>query len=293
MKQVAHVLAEKAIMSQTRHPFVASLWYAFQTESKLYMVLDYCPGGDLYFRLNRESKGRFSENVARFVASELFLALAHLHSLDIVHRDLKAENILIDDEGHIKLTDFGLSKQNVTGKDATFSFVGTPEYIAPEILLNKGHGKAVDWWSYGILLYEMLVGQPPFTSMNARVTYDRILREDPYFPTFLGKDARALIQGLLQRDPVRRLGCGIHGAEDIKTHPFFKNTNWMRIHSRKMRAPFRPRGRGDDLSNFDPVMTVLEPATDSVVKPSDDATEDDFADFEFFSGASDAPIKRV
>ncbi|GAB9473062.1 Agc protein kinase, partial [Globisporangium polare] len=164
-KQVEHTKTERRVLSVASHPFIVGLHYAFQTQAKLYFVLDYCPGGELFFHLSR--MGKFDETMSRFYAAELVVALEHLHSLGVVYRDLKPENILLDEMGHIKLADFGLAKDEVTEIDSgATSLCGTPEYLAPEVLARKGHGTAVDWWGLGMVLYEMLTGLPPWYTRN-------------------------------------------------------------------------------------------------------------------------------
>ena len=167
--QLLHTKTERNILQNIQHPFLVNLKFAFQTPDKLYMVLEYMGGGELFHWLKQHRK--FSETRGRLYASEICLALGALHSRDIIYRDLKPENILLDLKGHLRLTDFGLSKDNIMGAGAaggTKTFCGTPEYLAPEILENKGHGKAVDWWSFGTLVYEMICGLPPFYDTNVQ-----------------------------------------------------------------------------------------------------------------------------
>jgi serine/threonine protein kinase len=184
--QVEHTLAERAALEKATHPNIVSLVMAFQSRSKLFFVLEYCPGGELFFQLT--TKGRFPEDKARFYAAQVILALEHMHSHGFVYRDLKPENVLIDSIGNAKLTDFGLSKGNVTlAAEGADSFCGTPEYIAPEVLKKEGYGKAVDWWALGALLYEMLTGLPPFYSKNRDLMFERILREELTFPRFVAE----------------------------------------------------------------------------------------------------------
>lgn len=181
--QLAHTTTERIILQTIKSPFLVHLIYAFQTADKLYMVLDYMGGGELFFWLKRDKK--FSEGRARLYAAEIALGIQALHNADIVYRDLKPENLLLDVEGHLKLTDFGLTKGNITGPGAeggTKTFCGTPEYLAPEILENKGHGKAVDWWALGTFLFEMLTGLPPFYDTNVQRMYHKILHEPLRFP---------------------------------------------------------------------------------------------------------------
>src|SRR3989338_4082443 len=200
-KQVAHTMTERGVLERIQHPFVVKLHYAFQTAEKLYMILDFVNGGELFFHLKQE--GRFSESRTRFYVAELTMALAHLHRIGIVYRDLKPENILLTAAGHIAITDFGLSKE-LAENEGTSTFCGTPEYLAPEILLNQGHNTAVDWWSLGTFMYEMLTGLPPFYSQNQNIMYQKILNAELKFPSYVSAEAQALLRGLLNRNPKER-----------------------------------------------------------------------------------------
>mmetsp|Transcript_5536 Transcript_5536/g.11380 ORF Transcript_5536/g.11380 Transcript_5536/m.11380 type:complete len:583 (+) Transcript_5536:118-1866(+) len=263
--QVEHTKAEREILEEIKHPFLMGLHFAFQTESKLYLVMDYLTGGELFFHLKNDR--RFRESRARFYTAEIALGLGHLHSKNIIYRDLKPENILLDSDGHIKLTDFGLSKRYTEGTQAQ-TFCGTPEYLAPEVITGVGHGKEVDWWSLGILLFEMLVGLPPFYSENVSLMYNLIQVGELRIPSFVSRPAATIISGLLQRDPVDRLGYGPEDVEDVKAAEFFHNLNWEALYNKEIEPEFVPRTKGAmDTSNFDTEFTS-EPVVDSVVPPS-------------------------
>eukprot|EP01114_Cavostelium_apophysatum_P000508 TRINITY_DN1045_c0_g1_i1.p1 TRINITY_DN1045_c0_g1~~TRINITY_DN1045_c0_g1_i1.p1 ORF type:complete len:412 (-),score=123.08 TRINITY_DN1045_c0_g1_i1:231-1466(-) len=278
-KQVAHTRAEKSILQKIQHPFIVKLHYAFQTKDKLYMILDYINGGELFYHLKKE--GRFAENRVKFYAAEIVCAMAHLHSLRIVYRDLKPENILIDMEGHICITDFGLSKE-INLEEGTTTFCGTPEYLAPEVLKGQGHGTAVDWWSLGTLIYEMLTGLPPFYSQNINIMYQKILNGELRFPSYVTPDAISLLEGLLTRDVDKRLGS--NSSADVKNHPFFKDIDWEKLEKREVEPPFKPKVKSDvDTSQIDSVFLV-EKAQDSLVEHSLSETiqrENAFDDFTF------------
>jgi serine/threonine protein kinase len=240
--QVGHTRTERTILSRMHHPFMVKLRYSFQSELKLYMVLDYIRGGELFYHLRRA--GRFPEDKARFYIAEVILALDYLHRHNVIYRDLKPENILLSLDGHIKLTDFGLSKEGITsvggkgeGQTAT-TFCGTPEYLAPEIITGIGHGKAVDWWSVGIMLYEMLVGRPPFASQNRNQLYLNTIKGQITWPPSMSPLARDLLSRLLHRRPEERLGS--RSIEDIKNHPFFNGLDWARLEKKKVTPPFKP-----------------------------------------------------
>eukprot|EP00996_Jenningsia_fusiforme_P000929 NODE_1847_length_1382_cov_6.795199_g1671_i0.p1 GENE.NODE_1847_length_1382_cov_6.795199_g1671_i0~~NODE_1847_length_1382_cov_6.795199_g1671_i0.p1 ORF type:complete len:437 (+),score=107.27 NODE_1847_length_1382_cov_6.795199_g1671_i0:41-1351(+) len=235
-KMETHTKAEKTILQSVDHPFICKLHYAFQTKERLYLVLDLLPGGELFFHL--QSDGAFTIPRARYYAACICSALDHLHQQNIAYRDLKPENIVLDKDGNACLTDFGLAKTALNANQQTHTFCGTPEYIAPEILKGTGHGKAVDWWAIGVLLYEMIVGIPPFYSENVDEMYQLILSkplefpEDPEVP----KDAQDLLTKLLQRDPAQRL---TDGAEIMK-HPFFTPIDFAKLLKRELKAPFLP-----------------------------------------------------
>lgn len=258
-KQVEHTKTERRVLGYTRHPFLVQLHYAFQSRDKLYFVLDYCGGGELFFHLGR--LGRFREPMTAFYASQLVLALGHLHSAGVVYRDLKPENVLLDNDGYVKLADFGLSKEGVTDAvEGTKSFCGTPEYLAPEILDKRGHGTAVDWWSLGMLIYEMLTGLPPWYTRDRKKLYERLRYAPLEFPNYVGDEARDLLRGLLTRNPKRRLGAS-NDASDIVIHPFFSGINWKKLKAKEVTPPFCPRLRGGsmDTKYFDQQFTELPP----------------------------------
>ena len=207
--------------------------------------MDFCPGGELFYHLH--NLGRFTEEQSRFYISEILLGLEYLHSKDIVYRDLKPENVLLDLDGHIKITDFGLSKQNISAYDLSSSFCGSPEYMSPEMLQGQGHGRAVDLYSLGALLYEMLVGVPPFYSQNRSAMYNNILKSELNIPSYVSKVCRDLLERLLNKVPEHRLGYQL-GAKEVRQHPWFKGVSWGKVKSRKLIPPYRPNFRH---SNFD------------------------------------------
>ncbi|KAA0194208.1 Ribosomal protein S6 kinase alpha-1 [Fasciolopsis buskii] len=231
---------ERDILAAIRHPFIVHLEYAFQTEGKLYLILEYLRGGDLFTRLSREIM--LPEKDVQFYLAELALALNHLHHLGIIYRDLKPENILLDVEGHIKLTDFGLSKEAIhhgSGGQA-FSFCGTIEYMAPEVITRRGHDSAADWWSLGVLMFEMLCGALPFQGENRRDTMGQILRAKLRMPQFLSPDAQTLLRALFKRNPSNRLGYGPNGFEQLQAQPFFSSISWSGLLDGTFSAPYRP-----------------------------------------------------
>lgn len=259
--EVNHTLAERTVLAQIDNPFIVPLKFSFQSPEKLYLVLAFVNGGELFHHLQRE--GRFDLNRSRFYTAELLCALECLHEYNVIYRDLKPENILLDYTGHIALCDFGLCKLNMEGQEKTNTFCGTPEYLAPELLLGQGYSKVVDWWTLGVLFYEMLTGLPPFYDQDTNEMYRKILQDPLRFPDDMDREARSLLQGLLIRDPKKRLG--INGAGEIKAHPFFAQIDWKRLMAKKYAAPFKPAVESaTDTSNFDQEFTSEEP-TDSVV----------------------------
>jgi p70 ribosomal S6 kinase len=257
-KDTAHTKAERNILEAVKHPFIVDLKYAFQTGGKLYLIMEYLSGGELFMHLERE--GIFLEDVAIFYLSEIVLAIEHLHTLGIIYRDLKPENILLDSLGHVKLTDFGLCKEHLFDGAVTHTFCGTVEYMAPEILMRVGHGKAVDWWSLGALMFDMLTGGPPFIGENRKKTIEKILKGKLNLPAYLTADARDIIRKLLKRQANQRLGYGLSDAEAIKNHSFFKACNWDTIAARRADPPFKPVLKSDDdASLFDSRFTKQMP----------------------------------
>eukprot|EP01155_Anaeramoeba_flamelloides_P013774 Anaeramoba_flamelloidesa339295_52.p1 GENE.a339295_52~~a339295_52.p1 ORF type:complete len:304 (-),score=82.22 a339295_52:99-959(-) len=259
-------MSERNVLMRVNHPFLVGLQYSFQSPEKLYMVLDYVPGGELFTRISDE--GRLTNKSTQLYAAEILLALDHLHKMDVVYRDLKPENILLDKEGHIKITDFGLVKTDLNKKfgGKTNSFCGTPEYLAPEIILDIPYDETIDWWSFGILLYEMLVGTPPYYSEDHEETFELILKAKLKIPFYVEDEARDLITKLLNRNHEKRLG--VKGVEQIKKHEFFADLDWQKVYNREYKPEFIPTIEDiTDVGNFDEEFTE-EKVEDSLVQVS-------------------------
>ena len=264
LKQVEHVYSEKFLLSNIRFPFIIQLYGTFKDQRNIYMLLEYAIGGELFTYLRRA--GKFSVADTKFYASEIVLALEYMHSMNIVYRDLKPENLLLDSNGHIKITDFGFAK---IVHDRTWTLCGTPEYLAPEIIQSTGHGKAVDWWALGILIYEMLAGFPPFYDDNHFVVYEKILSGQLVFPSHFDAASIDLIRRLLVRDKSKRLGNMKNGANDVKMHPWFHGVDWKATLERNVAVPIVPvcRHQGDT-SNFEKYDEVEEePLPENYVDP--------------------------
>ncbi|KAF0295968.1 Ribosomal protein S6 kinase alpha-2 [Amphibalanus amphitrite] len=262
---------ERDILADVQHPFVVKLHYAFQTEGKLYLILDFLRGGDLFTRLSKEIM--FTEEDVKFYLAELALALDHLHSLGVMYRDLKPENILLGADGHISLTDFGLSKEALDDKKA-FSFCGTVEYMAPEVVSRRGHTFAADWWSFGVLMYEMLTGSLPFQGSNRHETMTQIMKAKLGMPQFLSPEAQSLLRVLFKRNPANRLGSGPEGVREIQRHEFFASIDWGALYRKEMQPPFKPAvTRQEDTFYFDSEYTSRTPRDSPGVPASANAHE--------------------
>ncbi|XP_041062894.1 ribosomal protein S6 kinase alpha-2 [Carcharodon carcharias] len=261
---------ERDILAEVNHPFIVKLHYAFQTEGKLYLILDFLRGGDLFTRLSKEVM--FTEEDVKFYLAELALALDHLHGLGIIYRDLKPENVLLDEDGHIKITDFGLSKEAVDHDKRAYSFCGTIEYMAPEVVNRRGHAQSADWWSFGVLMFEMLTGSLPFQGKDRKETMALILKAKLGMPQFLSPEAQSLLRALFKRNPCNRLGAGPDGVEEIKRHCFFGTIDWNKLYRKEIKPPFKPAvGRPEDTFHFDPEFTSRTPIDSPGVPPSANA----------------------
>ncbi|CAG9319496.1 unnamed protein product [Blepharisma stoltei] len=274
--KIFQILNEKDIMVKAQHPFIVKLYWAFQTRENLHLVMDLCPGGELFFHLH--NLGRFTEEQARFYFGEILLGLEYLHENGILYRDLKPENILLDHDGHIRITDFGLSKQGILPNGSTNSFCGSPEYMSPEVLRSQGHGRAVDYYSLGALLFEMLTGLPPFYDSNRSKMYFKVLNEMLVLPNFISKSGKSLLSGLLNKDPNERLG-NLGGFSEIKAHPWCKKIKFDRLLKRQILPPFRPNLR---LSNFDPEYTTMGIDQDFLIE-NINVYDENFAGFDYNS----------
>ncbi|NP_001301086.1 calcium-independent protein kinase C-like [Limulus polyphemus] len=259
-------MTEKRILTlAAKHPFLTALCCSFQTEDRLFFVMEYVNGGDLMFQIQKARK--FDEARARFYAAEVTLALMFLHRHGVIYRDLKLDNILLDSEGHCKIADFGMCKEGIAGGATTTTFCGTPDYIAPEILQELEYGPSVDWWALGVLMYEMMAGQPPFEADNEDDLFESILHEDVVYPVWLSKEAVSVLKGFMTKNPAKRLGCvpsqGLEQA--ILNHIFFKEIDWDALESRKVKPPFRPKIKTKrDVNNFDQDFTKEDPVLTQV-----------------------------
>lgn len=271
--EVAHTVTESRVLQNTRHPFLTTLKYAFQTPDRLCFVMEYANGGELFFHLSRERV--FSEDRARFYGAEIVSALDYLHSQNVVYRDLKLENLMLDKDGHMKITDFGLCKEGITDEATMRTFCGTPEYLAPEVLEDNDYGRAVDWWGLGVVMYEMMCGRLPFYNQDHERLFELIVMEEIRFPKSLSPEAKALLTGLLRKDPKQRLGGGPDDAREVMGHKFFSGIHWEDVLQKKLVPPFKPQVTSEtDTRYFDDEFT----AQSITVTPPDKLSRQDVED---------------
>lgn len=264
--EVQRIMAERLVLKNSiSHPFLIGLRFSFQSKTKLYFCLDYINGGELFFHLQRER--RFDENRTRFYAAEITSALEYLHKMGIVYRDLKPENCLLDSSGHVKIVDFGLAKDiSKSRQKKTYTFCGTPEYLAPEVLKQQGYSFSVDWYCLGALVHEMLIGLPPFYAAEHSKMFQQIMHEKLTLPTHMRPVTKDFLTKTLEKNPELRLGSGKKGAEDIKSHPFFECIDWDLLYQCGYEPPFVPEVAGAlDFRNFDPCF-VGAPISQSLLK---------------------------
>ncbi|XP_058442958.1 putative protein kinase C delta type homolog isoform X5 [Malaya genurostris] len=250
------LIERKVLALGTKHPFLCHLFCTFQTDSHLFFVMEYLNGGDLMFHI--QQSGRFNEARARFYAAEIVSGLKFLHRKGIVYRDLKLDNVLLDYDGHVRIADFGMCKLEIYLDRLADSFCGTPDYMAPEIIKGQKYNQAVDWWSFGVLVYEMLVGQSPFSGCDEDELFWSICNEIPWFPHFLSKEALKLLKSLLEKDATIRLGClnTMEEDSDVKYHSFFESIDWQKLERRQLEPPFKPQVRHPlDTQYFDKQFT--------------------------------------
>ncbi|TVY22757.1 Serine/threonine-protein kinase [Lachnellula hyalina] len=288
---VEQTKTERSILeSVNRHPFVVKLFYAFQDHEKLYLILEYAQGGELFTHLASEKM--FTEEVASFYMAEMVLALEHLHrDLGVIYRDLKPENCLLDDQGHLLLTDFGLSKVAVDENDACTSMLGTVEYMAPEVILGQKYGMAVDWWSFGAMGFDLLTGAPPFPGGNHAKIQDNIVKMKLKLPYYMSADAKDLLTRLLRKEPNKRLGNNMpKDMQLIKKHRFFRRIDWKKLAKRELEPPIQPLITDPELAeNFSDDFTglALSPVLTSSKAPwSAEVNENPFGGFSYVGSES-------
>ncbi|KAL2259437.1 hypothetical protein VTK26DRAFT_6890 [Humicola hyalothermophila] len=280
--EVESIKSEKRVFliaNRERHPFLTNLHACFQTETRVYFVMEYISGGDLMLHIQR---GQFGTKRAQFYAAEVCLALKYFHENGVIYRDLKLDNILLTLDGHIKIADYGLCKEDMWYGSTTSTFCGTPEFMAPEILLDKKYGRAVDWWAFGVLIYQMLLQQSPFRGEDEDEIYDAILADEVLYPVKMPRDSVSILQKLLTREPELRLGSGPTDAQEVMSQPFFRNINWDDIYHKRVEPPFLPTIKSaTDTSNFDSEFTSVTPVLTPVQSVLSQAMQEEFRGFSY------------
>ncbi|KAM7119932.1 LOW QUALITY PROTEIN: RAC-alpha serine/threonine-protein kinase-like [Molossus nigricans] len=283
--EVAHTLTENRVLQNSRHPFLTALKYSFQTHDRLCFVMEHANGDELFFHLSRE---RVFPEGRRCYGIEIVSALDHLHSeKNLVYRDLKLENLMLDKDGHIKITDFGLCKEGIKDGATMKTFCGTPAYLAPEVLEDNDYGRAVDWWGLGVVMYEMMCGRLPFYNQDHEKLFELILMEEIRFPRTLSPEAKALLSGLLKKDPKQRLGGGSEDAKEIVQHRFFASIMWQDVYEKKLIPPFKPQVTPEtDTRYFDEeftaqMITITPPDQDDNMECGDSEQRPHFPQFSY------------
>uniref|UniRef100_A0AAQ5ZCC6 Protein kinase domain-containing protein n=1 Tax=Amphiprion ocellaris TaxID=80972 RepID=A0AAQ5ZCC6_AMPOC len=278
------LMSEKRIfemINASRHPFLVNLHGCFQTGDHVCFIMEYLPGGDLMIHIHNNV---FTEAQTRFYSACVLLGLEFLHLNKIIYRDLKLDNLLMDADGFVKITDFGLCKEGMGHGDRTSTFCGTPEFLAPEVLTDDNYTRAVDWWGMGVLIYEMLVGESPFPGEDEEEVFDSIVNDDVQYPPCLPPGAVGIVQKLLKKNPLKRLGAGERDANEVKGEKFFETIDFEALLAKKVKPPFLPSIKDStDVGNFDSEFTRLQPVLSPPSKPFSLSAEQQeaFADFDF------------